>query len=95
MKKYVVVSYDIVDDHIRARVARILLYFGRRVQKSVYECILDDRQFMEMRSKVESEVNLEEDSVRYYVLCKKCVSAIEVVGLGTITNDDSEGVFIV
>jgi CRISPR-associated protein Cas2 len=85
---YIVVSYDIVDDRKRLRLAKELLNYGKRVQKSVFECRVDERKFLEMKGKIEKIINMEEDSVRYYSLCKKCISNIEVSGWGTITEDE-------
>ena len=38
---YVVISYDISDDRTRRRVANLLMDYGKRVQYSVFECLLD------------------------------------------------------
>lgn len=85
---YVVVSYDIVDDEKRMRLAKFLLNFGRRVQKSVFECRIDDGRFIKMKEGVEKIIDMEKDSVRYYFLCSRCVSAIEISGWGTVTEDE-------
>ncbi len=50
------------------RVARVCEDFGQRVQKSVFECSLDEKQFVVFRSRLLDEVDLEEDSVRLYRL---------------------------
>jgi len=83
-----VVSYDIVDDEKRTRLAKELLNFGRRVQKSVFECRLDEGKYLEMKRKVEKIIDMEKDSVRYYALCQRCVSGIEFSGWGTVTEDE-------
>lgn len=93
--KFVLVTYDIVSDRVRSEVARILTGYGRRVQKSVFECVVDERALMELRSRVEREIDFTEDSVRYYTLCRRCIPGIEVAGLGTVTQDDSDWIFIV
>lgn len=92
---FVLVSYDIVEDSIRADVARVLLAYGRRVQKSVFECVVSDGQYLELRRCVDRLVRPYEDSVRYYVLCRRCVPLVQVTGLGTVTEDDSDQVYIV
>ena len=84
----VVVSYDIVDDSRRTRLAQLCLDYGRRVQKSVYECSMDDKKLGELQGKVAKLIDMSVDSVRYYSLCKKCYFAIEVQGIGTVTDDD-------
>lgn len=92
---FVVVAYDIVEDPCRDRVARILLDYGRRVQKSVFECVIDHRQFVELKLKLEKEIDPVTDSIRYYFLCRRCVPATEVSGWGTVTDDDSDEPIIV
>lgn len=39
-----VIAYDISDDRRRERVARVLLNFGERTQKSVFVALLDQEQ---------------------------------------------------
>lgn len=39
-KKLYVISYDIVDDRKRTKTVDTLKDYGRRVQKSVFECCL-------------------------------------------------------
>lgn len=92
---FVLVTYDIVQDPIRFEVAEVLLGYGRRVQKSVFECIVSEGQFQEMRTRVDSLVRHYEDSVRYYVLCRRCVGLVQITGLGTVTEDDTDQVYIV
>jgi len=44
-----IASYDISDDRRRTRVARYLLQYGSRLQKSVYEVFLDPDELSEFR----------------------------------------------
>ncbi|MEW6418386.1 MAG: CRISPR-associated endonuclease Cas2 [Nitrospirota bacterium] len=50
---FVMVSYDIKDDLIRRKVQKILEGFGERVQYSVFECLLTDSQYKNMKNKVQ------------------------------------------
>jgi len=68
---FVVVTYDISDDKRRTKVAEILLGFGARIQGSVYELWLDERQLERMWAKVEATV-VQGDLVRCYLLCAAC-----------------------
>jgi CRISPR-associated protein Cas2 len=86
---FVVVSYDVVDDRKRTKIAKAMKSYGERVQKSVFECRVDDQQFIRMKKAVESIMDMNEDSVRYYFLCKGCVDRIEISGWGTVTEDES------
>ncbi|OFC30307.1 CRISPR-associated endonuclease Cas2 [Acidithiobacillus caldus] len=66
----IVVTYDIASDRARNRVAKLLLGWGERVQKSVYECRIDTpSQWLALREKVAKHLDVETDTVRYYSLC--------------------------
>jgi CRISPR-associated protein Cas2 len=45
---YVAVVYDIVEDRRRARLAAILQGYGQRIQRSLFECDLEERHFMRL-----------------------------------------------
>lgn len=85
---FLVVSYDVVDDRRRLKVAKVLTNYGQRVQKSVFECDLDDRRYLKMKQEVDRLIDHEEDSVRYYTLCPRCRRAVEVSGWGTVSEAD-------
>jgi CRISPR-associated protein Cas2 len=85
---FLVVSYDVVDDKRRLKVAKLLTDFGRRVQKSVFECDLDDRRFLALKEKMEKIIDHEEDSVRYYFICARCRRAVEVSGWGSLREEE-------
>ena len=75
-----IISYDIPDDRRRTKVAKVLLGFGERVQFSVYECYLDKKQILLLRSRLIKLVKEAEDNVRIYNLCKDCEGRVEAIG---------------
>jgi len=83
----IVVAYDVVLDRRRSRLAKLLTGYGTRVQKSVFECDLDTRRFLKMKEQVEKEIDHEEDSVRYYFLCRRCAKGVQVSGWGTVREE--------
>lgn len=83
-----VVSYDISDDRKRNRAAKILLDYGKRVQFSVFECVLDNEQLGKLVSRLRGLVS-GEDSVRVYSLCSGCEKRVEVIGSGAVTKDEN------
>ena len=83
-----IVCFDIVSDRIRYRVVKCLKTYGQRVQKSVFECMLNDKQYLEMKSALDKLIKPDEDSIRYYLLCKNCARNIAISGLGTYTEDE-------
>ena len=69
----VIVSYDVStltkEGRKRLRhVARICQSYGQRVQNSVFECELDHSQWVKVKAELLSEINLQEDSLRIYLL---------------------------
>ena len=85
---FYVVAFDISDDKKRYRCAKVLKGFGVRVQKSVFECQgLSERRFLKMKAAIEDIIDATTDTVRYYRLCKECVSRVEVTGQGEPPDD--------
>ncbi len=80
---FFLVSFDIVDDPARARVVKVLKEYGTRVQKSVFECPgLTESRFVTMKNRIEELIDMGEDSVRYYSLCRTCLAKVEFAGTG-------------
>jgi CRISPR-associated protein Cas2 len=90
----IVVSYDIVDTKRRAKLAKKLLNFGKRVQYSVFECSLNQEQLAEMKKQALPFVDLEKDSLRIYKLCEACVQQIESFGVKKGWEEE-EGVTVI
>ena len=53
---------------------------GQRVQNSVFECSVDEAQFVALRGELESIIDLNKDSLRFYNLGNKYQSKIIHVG---------------
>jgi CRISPR-associated protein Cas2 len=70
---FILVSYDIIDNKRRLKIANTLLDFGgERVQYSVFECYITDRNFERLQARLAKLMNKEEDSIRIYALCETC-----------------------
>jgi len=77
------VCFDIVENRVRYRVVKILKAYGVRVQKSVFECNrVSEEQFLKMKQRLEDCIDNTQDSVRYYLLCRKCLPKVEYSGIG-------------
>jgi len=85
---FVVVSYDIVNDKKRSKVANLLEDYGTRVQYSVFECNLTNKIFDKMTNDVIKYINIEKDSLRIYEVCEGCKSRIKVYGKGKVAEDE-------
>ncbi|HOI94977.1 MAG TPA: CRISPR-associated endonuclease Cas2 [Syntrophobacter fumaroxidans] len=82
---FYVVSYDISDDRVRYKVAKVLKAYGVRVQKSVFECPdLTEKRFLKMKDRLEALIDFTTDSVRYYRQCRGCLAECEVSGAGEL-----------
>ena len=46
------VSYDIVSDRLRNKIAKTLEGYGKRVQYSVFECDLTEKRYKELYQKL-------------------------------------------
>lgn len=74
------------------RVAKECVNYGQRVQKSVFECLVDPAQFLELRRRIEDIIDPERDSIRYYFLGANWNRRVEHVGAKP--SYDPEGTLI-
>lgn len=79
---HIVVAYDIIDDRRRNRLARFMMGYLDRVQKSVFEGEIEEKRLQPMKEGIENIIDQAEDSVRVYDLCARCVPAVEIIGRG-------------
>lgn len=89
----VLVTYDVTTETAEGRrrlrrVARVCQNYGQRVQKSVFECVVDPAQWTELRFRLQKEINQEEDSLRFYFLGKSWQNRREHIGIGLAYEPD-------
>lgn len=60
------IVYDIPNNKRRTHLANLLEGYGRRVQKSVFECFLTPTDLQKLYTQVCRKVHPTEDSVRFY-----------------------------
>ncbi len=87
-----VIAYDVQDDRQRDRLAHLLLDYGERVQKSVFEADLTADELQELLGLAAEHLG-EEDSLRAYPLCRDCRRGVS--SLGRELSPASEGLRIV
>ena len=83
---FIVVAYDVSDDKRRTQLHKTLRRFGDRVQFSVFECVITEQLFDDMRRAV-ALVVLPEDNVRYYDICGACRKETVTLGRAVTTTD--------
>ena len=72
------------------KVAKECVNHGRRVQNSVFECLLTEAQFVILKSKLINIIDAELDSIRFYFLGNNWNNRIESIGKITTFAIDSE-----
>ena len=82
---FILITYDvnITSPHGAKRlrnVARACLDYGKRVQNSVFECILTEAQYVMLKNKIGFIIDPEQDSVRFYILGKNWKRKVETIG---------------
>lgn len=78
----VLVSYDVgtkeaAGERRLRRVAKLCESYGQRVQKSVFECIVDPARWTRLRLQLLDEYDPTEDSLRFYFLGSNFRSKVE------------------
>lgn len=90
---FVLVSYDVAitspgGKRRLRRVAKTCLNFGQRVQFSVFECVVEPAQWVALKSQLETIIDIEHDSLRYYYLGSNWKRKVEHVGAKPTLNVD-------
>ena len=92
---FVLITYDVnitsPQGEKRLRnVARVCLNYGKRVQNSVFECILTEAQFVVLRDQLKGIIDSDQDSIRFYMLGKtgnaKLKLWVKIRGLTLLVN---------
>lgn len=74
------VLYDIADNRRLARAASIVLDYGVRVQRSVYEVCLTPHTLQMLRRRLAAVIDPEEDGVKIFPLCESCAGRRSACG---------------
>ena len=74
------------------KVAKTCVDYGQRVQNSVFECSLDSAQYAVLKHKLESLIDTDKDSLRFYRIGRSWQEKIEHIG--TKSSYDPEGILM-
>lgn len=82
---FVLITYDvnITSPHGAKRlrnVARACIDYGKRVQNSVFECILTETQYVILKNKLNGIIDTEQDSISFYMLGKNWKNKVKTIG---------------
>jgi len=75
------------------RVAKACEAMGQRVQKSVFECQVNEMQFEQLERTLLTEINESEDNLRFYRITEPV--EVRVKQFGTFRSIDFEGPLLV
>ena len=81
----VLVTYDVSTEtrggrsRLR-RVAKLCQNYGQRVQKSVFECLVEPAQWAILKAALSNTIHSDEDSLRFYYLGANWKNRVEHVG---------------
>lgn len=81
----ILVTYDVSTETAEGRrrlrrVAKLCEAYGQRVQKSVFECIVNAVQLEELRHRLLLEIEVREDSLRIYRLREPRDRYLQTIG---------------
>lgn len=82
----VLITYDVNTETAAGKkrlrkVAKQCVNYGRRVQNSVFECILNQTQCVLLKSILTDLIDQEKDSLRFYYLGNNYKTKVEHIGI--------------
>lgn len=82
----VLITYDVNTETAAGRarlrkVAKQCVNYGRRVQNSVFECMLDQAQCVALKAILTDIIDEDMDSLRFYYLGNKYQTKVEHIGV--------------
>jgi CRISPR-associated protein Cas2 len=75
-----IVAYDISSNRRRTKVHKVLSGIGHWTQYSLFECYLSEKEYLQLRARLDKILEESHDSVRFYPLCGACEGKVETVG---------------
>ena len=94
----VLITYDVNTETAAGRarlrkVAKQCVNYGRRVQNSVFECIVDNAQCVMLKALLTDIIDVSVDSLRFYYLGNKYQTKVEQIGVDKGTSADDVLIF--
>ena len=88
---WVLITYDVSTQTPAGRsrlrkVANMCQDYGQRVQKSVFECTVNDVTFHRMKSRLLDIIDEEQDSIRFYKLPEGRDKRVEEYGQSNVVD---------
>lgn len=88
---WILVTYDVATETAAGRarlrrVAQVCKDFGQRVQKSVFECTVNQAQYERLKRRLLRCIQEKEDSLRFYRLPEPRERVVEEFGVGHVVD---------
>ncbi len=95
----ILVSYDVRTEDAAGRrrlrrVARVCVNHGQRVQKSVFECRVDQAQYEALERALLAEIDLSEDNLRFYRLTEPLAQHVKEFGVFRATDFEKDSLIV-
>ncbi|HMZ34974.1 MAG TPA: CRISPR-associated endonuclease Cas2 [Chitinophagales bacterium] len=79
-QKLYIICYDIASNKKRSKVAEKLEACGKRINYSVFECMLTDSKLKQLKTYMELQTSKKSDFVKIYHLCLSCFAKSTAIG---------------
>jgi CRISPR-associated protein Cas2 len=81
----VLITYDVNTETAEGKkrlykVAKVCVDYGQRVQYSVFECVVNPAQYVQLKNTLSKIIDEGRDSIRFYLLGKNWTRRIEHIG---------------
>ena len=98
-KMMILVSYDVRTEAAAGRrrlrrVARVCLNYGQRVQKSVFECRVNQAQYEALERALLAEIDLNEDNLRFYRLTEPLAQHVKEFGVFRALDFENDSLIV-
>lgn len=95
----ILVSYDVRTEAPEGRrrlrrVARVCLNYGQRVQKSVFECRVNQAQYEALERRLLEEIDINEDNLRFYRLTEPLAQHVKEYGVFKAIDFENDSLVI-
>lgn len=77
-KKLLIIAFDISLAKNRRKVVSLLLKYGKRINKSVFECMLTEGQGKEIKAQLQ-RFSAQGDSIVILPICLNCYAKMEMI----------------
>lgn len=95
----VIITYDVNTQNSAGRkrlrkVAKECVNYGQRVQNSVFECVMDQAKCREVKHKLISLIDKDQDSLRFYYIGNNYKNKVEHIGVKPSFNIEEDVLLI-